>query len=121
MLDKKLSTKEKEEVFQKAYDENDDLTMWECVIDCCKNIMLSKCKGIVVRDLEDKILDAACNVMEKIKEGKRPKKLSSFCYLYAIGVLWNKKNIIWDRSVDFSSFDNVYFTENDGNFCSGEY
>ena len=112
---------DKEAAFQTAYDNNDWETIWNCVIDCCKNIMLSKCKGIVVRDIDDKALEAACKVITKIKEGERPKKLSSFCYLYAIGVLWNKKERMWDRCVDYQDFSNVFYTENNGDYCIGFY
>ena len=118
---KKEVVDEKEKLFQKAYDENDWDTMWACIIDCCKNIILSKCYGIVVRDVDEKALDSAIKVVTKIKTGVRPEKLSSFCYLYVIGTIYNKKEIIWDRSTDFSDFQNYYYTEDNGEYCVGDY
>ena len=79
---------------------------------CCK----TKAYGIRIQDLEGKALDAACKIMEDIDNGRRPRKLSSYVYLYCIGQLWNKKHIEWERSEDLSSFEN-YATEidDDGN------
>lgn len=82
-------------------------TMFYCVYKACLYEAKSKCYGIVVRDLNDKVVDATLDVMNKIKnDGERPKKLSSFCYLYTIGKLWSKKEIRWDRAPDTSLFLN---------------
>lgn len=78
-------------------------TMFYCVHKACLYMAKSKCYGIVVRDLNDKVMDATLDVMNKIKnDGVRPEKLSSFCYLYTIGKLWSKKEIRWDRAPDIS-------------------
>lgn len=76
--------------------------MFYCVYKACLYMAKNKCYGIVVRDLNDKVTDATLDVMSKIKEGIRPSKLSSFCYLYTIGKLWSKKEIRWDRAPDIS-------------------
>lgn len=82
-------------------------TMFYCVYKACLYMAKSKCYGIIVRDLHDKVMDATLDVMNKIKnDGVRPEKLSSFCYLYTIGKLWSKKEIRWDRAPDISLFLN---------------
>ena len=52
--------------------------MFNRVYEACLNIGKTKCYNIIVSDLDGKCLDAAIEVMSKIKEGSRPKKLSSF-------------------------------------------
>lgn len=86
--------------------------MFNAVYLACCNIGKTKCYGIRVQDLEGKCLDAACRIMEDIGNGRRPKKLSSYCYLYVIGSIWNKRHVEWERSEDLSTFDN-YATEID--------
>lgn len=118
-----MSTEEKEAMFQKAWDlywhqettEKGKKKQWDImfnrVYEACLNIGKTKCYDIVVTDLEGKCLDAALDIMSKIKEGSRPKKLSSFCYLYTIGKIWSKKEIRWDRSKDLDLFvNNKYFS-----------
>lgn len=87
---------------------------------CCK----TKAYGIRIQDLEGKALDACLKIMEDIGNGRRPRKLSSYVYLYCIGQLWNKRHIEWERSEDLSSFEN-YATEidDDGNvsLCKSSY
>lgn len=98
--------------------------MFKAVYFACCNIGKTKCYGIRVQDLEGKCLDAACKIMEDVGEGRRPKKLSSYAYLYVVGQIWNKKHIEWERSEDLSSFEN-YATEidDDGNviLCKSSY
>lgn len=82
--------------------------MWVCVHKACLYMAKNKCYNIVVRDLEDKVMDATLDVMNKIKnDGVRPSKLSSFCYLYTIGRLWGKKEQRWDRSENVDYYLNV--------------
>ena len=114
----KMSTEEKEKAFQDALSlwiKTNDKKQWDImfnrVYEACLNIGKTKCYGIKVSDLDGKCLDAALDVMIKIKEGSRPKKLSSFCYLYTIGKIWSKKEIRWDRSKDLDLFvNNKYFS-----------
>lgn len=80
---------------------------------CCK----IKARGIRIPDLEGKALDATCKIMEGIGNGRRPRKILSYVYLYCIGQLYNKRHIEWERSQSFEdTFDN-YATEidDDGN------
>lgn len=122
------AVKENEEAFQRFWDlywhqETTDEglkkqwdAMWMCVNKACLNIAKSKCYNLRVRDLEDKAMDATMNVMNKIKSGTHPKKLSSFCYLYTIGQLWSKKEQRWDSMVnlDFITNNKAYsFEDND--------
>lgn len=107
------NVKKNEECFQKAlslWSEFQDKKYWDsmflCVNEACLNIAKSKCYKILVRDLEDKAMDATLDVMNKIKSGVKPKKLSSFCYLYTIGKVWNRKEQKWDRSEDINAFLN---------------
>lgn len=82
--------------------------MFFCVHKACLYMAKNKCYNIVVRDLEDKVMDATLDVMNKIKnDGVRPDKLSSFCYLYTIGRLWGKKEQRWDRSENVDYYLNV--------------
>lgn len=99
--------------------------MFLCVQKACENIAKSKAYGIHIQDLEDKALDAACKIMDKIKDGVNPDKLSSYCYLWVIGELWSKKHIRWEESESFDGlFDNYAYTENEDNIltiCSSSY
>lgn len=113
----KAIVEQKEAAFQeclKEYDSNPNKKTWDAlwpfVQDACMNMAKSKCWGIKVLNLEDKVMDATIKIMQKIKEGTRPEKLSSFCYLYVIGQLWNVKLQREEREEDLDSFldDKVY-------------
>lgn len=121
----KQAVEENEKAFQDALSlwvKTNDKKQWDkmffCVQKACLYMAKNKCHNIVVRDLDDKVMDATLDVMSKIKEGVRPKKLSSFCYLYTIGRLWSKKEIRWDRADNVDYYLNVSkysydFDEND--------
>ena len=78
--------------------------LWPFVLDACMNMAKSKCYGVKVLNLDDKVLDATIKIMEKIKDGIRPRKLSSYCYLYVIGQLWNIKLQRQEKEIDIDSF-----------------
>lgn len=105
---------------KKAWD-----TMFICVQKACENIAKSKAYGIRIVDLEGKVLDAACKIMNKIKDGVNPDKLSSYCYLWVIGELWSKKHRRWEESTSFDGlFDNyAYEAQEDGllALCKSDY
>jgi hypothetical protein len=117
--------KQKEKIFQTALQEyrlSGSKKSWDAiflsVFDACKNIAKSNAYGLVINDLEEKALNATCKVCQKIKDGENPKKLSSYCYLFTIGELWNKETIRWERSGDFSLFENyAYYSDKDGQIC----
>ncbi len=102
---------------------------WEkcfiCVQKACENIAKSKAYGIHIQDLEGKALDAACKIMEKIKNGINPDKLSSYCYLWVIGELWSKRHRRWEESTSFDDLFSNYATVTDDNglisICSSSY
>lgn len=128
--------KKNEEVFQNAWENywhqetnpKKQKYFWDIMFNsvyfACCNIGKTKCYGIRVQDLDGKCLDATCKIMEDIGNGRRPRKLSSYVYLYVIGQIFNKRHIEWERSEDLSSFEN-YATEidDDGNvsLCKSSY
>ena len=110
-LSTKAIVEQKEAAFQEClsrYDasptkQNWD-ALWPFVQEACMNMAKSKCYGLKVLNLDDKVLDATIKIMEKIKDGIRPKKLSSYCYLYVIGQLWNIKLQRQEKEIDIDSF-----------------
>lgn len=95
-----MTVEENESLFQKhiqlfrAGNPKSSEIVWECVRFCCANIIKSQGvkKGAIFPDLDDKIMESTCRVMKKIIEGNTdPRKLSSFCYLYVIGVIYDRK------------------------------
>lgn len=124
--------KKKEEEFQEALREyrvsgskEARDSIFFLVFDACMNIAKSKANGIVINDLEEKALNATCKIFSKILEGENPRRLSSFCYLYVIGALYNKKTIRWERFQSFEeAFDNYKYYRNEENqiyVCSHNY
>lgn len=99
--------------------------MFLCVQFACENMAKSKAYGIRIVDLEGKVLDATVKIMQKINEGLRPDKLSSYCYLWVIGELWSKKHRRWEESTSFDGlFDNYVYYNDEYNFthvCNLEY
>jgi len=81
-----LSPEEQEELFQEAMSKWDRTKnkkawdeMWFRVYECCKAIAIKKAPGKPL--LEERSMDAACLVMDRIERlGARPEKLSSYCY-----------------------------------------
>ena len=94
------TNKEKEELFQDALlewivlkDDNALANMWFLVSECCSNICKSKLRGVSIGDdrFHDRVIQATSLCMHYILDnGKRPSKLSSFCYLPCIGILYGK-------------------------------
>ena len=121
-----------EDTFQEAlynyrlYNKKSDWDiMFLCVQKACENIAKSKAYGIHIQDLEGKALDAACKIMNKIKDGVNPDKLSSYCYLWVIGEIWSAKHRRWEEAESFDGlFDNYAYTENEDKIltiCSSNY
>lgn len=54
--------------------------MFGLVHDCCEFEAKKLLEGVYVEDLIEKVDMATVNVMERILQGERPKKLSSYCY-----------------------------------------
>lgn len=80
--------------------------MFMLVINCCHNLAAKKLTGVTLDpdEFENRYMDAAMYVMEDIKKGRRPQKLSSYCYLRVYKYLYDAKNQAYDRTlkVDFS-------------------
>lgn len=98
--------------------------MFICVQKACENIAKSKAYGIHIQDLEGKALDAACKIMNKIKDGVDPEKLSSYCYLWVLGEIYSKKHIRWEQAKTYDDlFDNYAYNEDEGimTLCSSGY
>ena len=101
--------------------------MFSAIYFACINICKSKAYGIHLPDLESKALDATCNCIEKLKTFSKVEecpKLSSWCYLYCIGQIYNKKYIRWERSECFDDlFDNYSYYNEDGiaTICRSTY
>lgn len=68
--------------------------MWFLVYDCCKNMALGMLKFHA--ETPDEVLfgrinEATCKIMQNIKDGVNPKKLSSYCYLPTLGYIQGSK------------------------------
>ena len=64
--------------------------MWQYVIDACSN-SAKKQLQCYAPELDEKVLNATCDVMNKIKNGEHVNKLSSFVFWYVKGRLFDKK------------------------------
>lgn len=98
--------------------------MWVLVRNACDACCKTKAYGLRIQDLEGKALDACIKIMENIKNGVRPERLSSYVYLYCLGQLYNKKHIEWERSQSFEdTFDNYIYVKDDDNIflCKQDY
>lgn len=82
------------QVLQEDYFTKNDIDawnmMWIYVRDACSNSAKKQLK-VYTDDLEGKVMNATCDVMNKIKNGERVQKLSSFVYWYVKGRLFDKK------------------------------
>lgn len=87
--------------------------MWNYVYNACCNIAKSKLHNVVCPDFDGKVLDATMDVMKKIKNGEKPEKLSSFCYFYVIGRLYNRNVKLNERAASLEELQ-----EKDGDFCT---
>ena len=108
-----FNIKTKEEIEQAERDFQDCLQKWSLnqddkkswdkmfflVLDACTNIAKSKARNKHIPDLEGKSLDSAAYVMEQIKKGARPSKLSSYCYLRVVKYLLDVKTQFYERNV----------------------
>ena len=78
--------------------------MWLDVNEACSNLIKNKAKGLVIPDFDGKVTDSVLLVMNKLANGTRPKRLSSFCYLYCIGVIYNRKLQKEERNISLESW-----------------
>jgi|SRR5574344_198593 len=99
ILSSEVSFQEIQKHYREFRDKESSDKIFFLIYKCCKNIALKKAKCKVIYDLEDTIMDATLDIFAKWRAGADIKKLSSFCYLYVIGRLYDKKKIIIDREV----------------------
>jgi hypothetical protein len=85
--------------------------IWICVQECCSNTIKSKAKGLVIPDFDGKVTDSVIKVMEKIQSGTDPKRLSSFCYLYVIGVIYNRKLQKEERNFSYEQWQEYQYNK----------
>ena len=111
MIDPKIQ----EQMFQEALShwvEHKDKQSWDMMyiraIECCLAISKKKCNGINNMHLEERALDAASYIMDLIKRGNRPNKLSSVAYLQVNKFLYSNKAKQQDRELQLSVVQENY-------------
>lgn len=77
--------------------------MWTYVYDACSNSAKKQLK-VFTEDFDGKVLNATCDVMNKIKDGERIGKLSSFVYWYVKGRLYDKKVQFAERCLSYDYY-----------------
>ena len=97
LLSNKINKNENEEMFQKAWDNNDWDTIWLCTFRCCNNVAKSiyRRRNVIIPDEDflEKITDATAYCVKFFKKGVRPNKLSSYTYLRVLRYINDKKEI----------------------------
>ena len=129
MLDT-YTVKERELMFQdaiKKWEKTRDKyafeMMWLLIENCCSNICKKKLTGISIGNdrFYDRVLNATVLCMHYIVDnGSRPTKLSSFCYLPCIGILYGKQakqedcEVSYEEQVDLQNY--IGAVDIDGNY-----
>ena len=92
-----------EEMFQKAWDNNDWDTIWLCTFRCCNNITKSiyKRRGVIIpdEDLLAIVTDATAYCIKFFKKGVRPNKLSSYTFLRCRRYIDDPKDRQWNEKI----------------------
>lgn len=77
--------------------------MWLCVYYACLNLCkkIYKQRNIIVEDevLYDNVNDSAMYVMKFVKEGRRPQKLSSYCFLRCRKFIDDPRTVWYDTHI----------------------
>lgn len=99
-----MTPNERETAFQEAYDRNDWNEMWNIVQEVVTYMTKAQLKGVHLDEdtLNQRILDATIRIMSRIRQGVRPQKLSSFCFLIIRNVLYDPINQEADREIPIS-------------------
>lgn len=116
-MSKDLEQREKE--FQdamKKWDSTKEKKYWDImflrVMDVCHNIAAKKLVGVRIdpEEFENRWMNAAMYVMSDIQKGRRPEKLSSYCYLRVFKFLYNPSDKQYDKmsSIDITDPDNEF-------------
>ena len=84
--------------------------MWFCVYYACLNLCkkIYKQRNVIVQDevLYDNATDSTAYVMKFIKEGRRPLKLSSYCFLRCRKFIDDPKTVWYDTHITQMPEDN---------------
>lgn len=115
-----MTLQEIEDTFQKIqehYLEYKDLESWHkmyfYINNCVGNIIKSKIKGLVLRDLDGMITDATLSIMNRYKKSEkfRIEKLSSYCYTPCLYPLYNDKKKFNDKILSLNAYLEDTFIE----------
>lgn len=110
-----IDIEQNESDFQTAYDKywHEETTefgrkkqwdkMWFCVYYACLNLCkkIYKSRNVIVEDevLFDNVTDSTAYVMKFVKEGRRPQKLSSYCFLRCRKFIDDPKKVWYDTHI----------------------
>lgn len=103
-------------LFSEAVKNGDNDTQFKCVLRICYGLVKQKLlKSKVVFSDEDAYelaLDATMIIIERYRRRGAPEKLTSYCYLPVVGVLYDRKKIFADKIQYWSDEDfNKYYKE----------
>ena len=93
--------KDTNKLFSEAVKNGDNDTQFKCVLRICYGLVKQKLlkSKIVFSDEEayGLALDATMTIVERYRRRGAPDKLTSYCYLPVIGILYDRKKIFNDR------------------------
>lgn len=93
--------KDTNKIFSEAVKNGDNDTQFKCVLRICYGLVKQKLlkSKVVFSDQEayELALDATMVIIERYRRRGAPEKLSSYCYLPVVGVLYDRKKIFNDR------------------------
>lgn len=93
--------KDTNKIFSEAIKNGDNDTQFKCVLRICYGLVKQKLlkSKVAFSDQEayELAMDATMIIIERYRRRGAPDKLTSYCYLPTIGVLFDKKKIFADR------------------------
>lgn len=93
--------KDTNKLFSEAVKNGDNDTQFKCVLRICYGLVKQKLlkSKVVFSDQEayELALDATMVIIERYRRRGPPDKLTSYCYLPVIGVLYDRKKIFADK------------------------
>lgn len=93
--------KDTNKLFSEAVKNGDNDTQFKCVLRICYGLVKQKLlkSKVVFSDEEayELALDATMIIIERYRRRGAPDKLTSYCYLPVIGILYDRKKIFNDR------------------------
>lgn len=102
--------KNTEEIFSKAYDEDDKETQYKCVLRICYGIIKSrllKSRPFPDEYVFEKAMDAANIIIERYRrKNVKPKSLTGYCSFPIMGVLYDRQTQFEEQVELFSDNDN---------------